>query len=971
MENEYYKRYEPFFGEWRIKRFIGAGSYGRVFEIERRDEFDTVYTGALKAVTIPSSQGELDEILADGMDMNGASTYFRDYVKELNREIALMSKLKGHSNIVSYEDHKMFPHEDGVGWDILIRMELLTPITSYLKQNHTFTRREVIQLGMDLCKALEICQRYNIIHRDIKPANIFISETEDFKLGDFGVARIASASTGASTRAGTVNYMAPEVFRGEKYTSNVDIYSLGLVMYQLLNNNRMPLYPPYPQPITPSSRERAQAQRLSGAALPPPANAEGRLAEIVLKACAPDPAQRYDSPTVMRQALEAILYTEGEAKMIYPEGDTVPVPSTSGAAAPEENDPNGETERPVWGKAHADSEKPAKAEKTLPECLKNARDDAPLEQQFSLRELSGLSKEEADALDLTLKPMPQPAPAAEPAAPAVPQEPAADQTVRVETAQPAAPADDSTVRLMPGAVPVQTPAEDHTERVAVPVQPVQNVQESDKTTFLFEAQAEKRRQEQQAKREAEEAARRKAAEEKEAELARIRAEKRAAEQAAAEEAARKAEAEQAVAAQAAQQQETPAAPAAPQKKGSKLPLAIGGVAVAAVVAVGGFALAGRGGASSTAAASTADAIYTAGTYTATAEGCLSDVTVTVTVSDKAITDVRVDASGETAELGGKAAEELPSEIIRSQSTDVDGYTGATLTSDAIKKAAADCIAQASGKKAASSQAASAAASSTVASSTTASSLSQNAADLIDSGSCGKNATWELYKDGTLYIKGTGAMQDYNWNYNETTKIVTTGAPWHDSHSASVKKLVVEDGITSIGNEAFSDCESLVSAELAEGITSIGDGTFTACRDLEKINIPNSVTSIGYDAFYSCWALTSLELPSGLSKLESSAVSFTAIKELTVPHGVKVVDSYLAAYNDNLTTVTLEEGVEEIWHRAFWGCEKLNNITIPRSVKKIEGEAFLECTSLKSVTISKNCNVASDAFPSTVQINYYD
>ena len=971
MENEYYKRYEPFFGEWRIKRFIGAGSYGRVFEIERRDEFDTVYTGALKAVTIPASQGELDEILADGMDMNGASTYFRDYVKELNREIALMSKLKGHSNIVSYEDHKMFPHEDGVGWDILIRMELLTPITSYLKENHTFTRREVIQLGMDLCKALEICQRYNIIHRDIKPANIFISETEDFKLGDFGVARIASASTGASTRAGTVNYMAPEVFRGEKYTSNVDIYSLGLVMYQLLNNNRMPLYPPYPQPITPSSRERAQAQRLSGAALPPPANAEGRLAEIVLKACAPDPAQRYDSPTVMRQALEAILYTEGEAKMIYPEGDTVPVPSTSGAAAPEENDPNGETERPVWGSTRADSEKPAKAEKDLPECLKNARDDAPLEQQFSLRELSGLSKEEADALDLTLKPMPQPAPAAEPAAPAVPQEPAADQTVRVETAQPAAPADDSTVRLMPGAVPVQTPAEDHTERVAVPVQPVQNVQESDKTTFLFEAQAEKRRQEQQAKREAEEAARRKAAEEKEAELARIRAEKRAAEQAAAEEAARKAEAEQAAAAQAAQQQETPAAPAAPQKKGSKLPLAIGGVAVAAVVAVGGFALAGRGGASSTAAASAADAIYTAGTYTATAEGCLSDVTVTVTVSDKAITDVRVDASGETAELGGKAAEELPGEIIRSQSTDVDGYSGATLTSDAIKKAAADCIAQASGKKAASSQAASAAASSTVASSTTASSLSQNAADLIDSGSCGKNATWELYKDGTLYIKGTGAMQDYNWNYNETTKIVTTGAPWHDSHSASVKKLVVEDGITSIGNDAFSDCESLVSAELAEGITSIGDGAFTGCYDLEKINIPNSVTSIGYDAFDSCWTLPSLELPSGLSKLESSAVSFTAFKELTVPHGVKVVDSYLAAYNDNLTTVTLEEGVEEIWHRAFWGCEKLNNITIPRSVKKIEEEAFLECTSLKSVTISKNCNVASDAFPSTVQINYYD
>ena len=925
MENEYYKRYEPFFGEWRIKRFIGAGSYGRVFEIERRDEFDTVYTGALKAVTIPASQGELDEILADGMDMNGASTYFRDYVKELNREIALMSKLKGHSNIVSYEDHKMFRHEDGVGWDILIRMELLTPITSLLRENRTFPRRKVIQLGIDLCKALEICQRYNIIHRDIKPANIFISETEDFKLGDFGVARIASASTGASTRAGTVNYMAPEVFKGEKYTSNVDIYSLGLVMYQLLNNNRMPLYPPYPQPITPSSRERAQAQRLSGAALPPPANAEGRLAEIVLKACAPDPAQRYDSPTVMRQALEAIRYTEGEAKMIYPEGDTVPVPSTSGAAAPEENDPNGETERPVWGSTRADSEKPAKAEKDLPECLKNARDDAPLEQQFSLRELSGLSKEEADALDLTLKPMPQPAPAAEPAAPAVPQEPAADQTVRVETAQPAAPADDSTVRLMPGAVPVQTPAEDHTERVAVPVQPVQSVQESDKTTFLFEAQAEKRRQEQQAKREAEEAA-------------------------------RKAEAEQAAAAQAAQQQETPAASAAPQKKGSKLPLAIGGVAVAAVVAVGGFALAGRSGTSGTEAASTAEAIYTAGTYTATAEGCLSDVTVTVTVSDKAITDVRVDASGETAELGGKAAEELPSEIIRSQSTDVDGYTGATLTSDAIKQAAADCIAQASTGKAASGSA---------------SSLSQKAADLIDSGTCGEQATWELYQDGTLYIKGSGAMSDYSVS-SDANDTSFCSAPWYASHGSGIQTVILEDGITQIGKNAFADCFAMHSVSIPDSVTTIGEGAFTFCGSLESVTIPDGVTKIGSAAFESCGSLKSVTIPSSVTTIgEWAFFGCDSLESVTIPGSVTEIGD--RAFSDCvfLKSVTIPDSVTTIGEGAFSDCAFLESVTIPDSVTEIGEDAFFFCSALKSVTISRNCTVGQDAFESGVQINYYD
>ena len=944
MENEYYKRYEPFFGEWRIKRFIGAGSYGRVFEIERRDEFDTVYTGALKAVTIPSSQGELDEILADGMDMNGASTYFRDYVKELNREIALMSKLKGHSNIVSYEDHKMFPHEDGVGWDILIRMELLTPITSYLKQNHTFTRREVIQLGMDLCKALEICQRYNIIHRDIKPANIFISETEDFKLGDFGVARIASASTGASTRAGTVNYMAPEVFRGEKYTSNVDIYSLGLVMYQLLNNNRMPLYPPYPQPITLSSRERAQAQRLSGAALPPPANAEGRLAEIVLKACAPDPAQRYDSPTVMRQALEAILYTEGEAKMIYPEGDTVPVPSTSGAAAPEENDPNGETERPVWGKAHADSEKPAKAEKDLPECLKNARDDAPLEQQFSLRELSGLSKEEADALDLTLKPMPQPAPAAEPAAPAVPQEPAADQTVRVETAQPAAPADDSTVRLMPGAVPVQTPAEDRTERVAAPVQPVQNVQESDKTTFLFEAQAEKRRQEQQAKREAEEAARRKAAEEKEAELARIRAEKRAAQQA--EEAARRAQ-EEAARKAAAEQAEQPK-PAAPAKKNGKLPLVIGGVVVAAVVAVGGFALAGQGGT----ADSAADALYKAGTYTATAENDIGSVVVEMTFSADAITDVSIDASSQTKGIGQEAAQPLQEAILKAQSADVDGYTGATLTSDAIKQAAADCIAQASTGKAASG-------------------LSQKAADLIDSGTCGEQATWELYQDGTLYIKGSGAMSDYSIS-SDANDTSFCSAPWYASHRSDIQTVIIEDGITRIGEHAFTYCSAMHSVSIPDSVTEIGAEAFAGCSSLESVTIPDGVTKIGSAAFESCGSLKSVTIPSSVTTIgEWAFFGCDSLESVTIPGSVTEIGDWAFSDCVFLKSVTIPDSVTTIGECAFSGCAFLESVTIQGSVTEIGKDAFFFCSALKSVTISRNCTVGQGAFDSGVQINYYD
>ena len=540
MDNEYYKRYEPFFGSWHIKRFIGAGSYGKVFEIERRD-FDMVFTGALKAITIPADKSEYEQVLEAGMDREGASTYFRDYVQELNREIALMSRLKGHSNIVSYEDHQIIPHEDGIGWDILIRMELLKPINDALRQNKSFTRAEVIRLGTDLCRALEVCGQYNIIHRDIKPANIFISDTGDYKLGDFGVARIASASTGASTRAGTVNYMAPEVFRGEKYTANVDIYSLGLVMYQLLNANRMPFYPPYPQPITFSAAEQARARRLAGEALPLPSGAQDALGQLVCKACAPDPAQRFASPLALRKALEALPQAQPAPLAIDPPGGRPdPFNDTIGTPGPDWHWRNGQLVQ-----------------------------DPP-----------------ADGADpeATFDPHLSPAPA-----------PLVDETVRVETAQPAAPADDRTVRLMPADVPpapAPAPEKDRTERVAAPAPQVPEMQDPDKTTVLFAAQAEQRRKQEQARRDAEEAVRRAAeAEKKQA--------RRAAEQA---EAARKAA-------------ETAAEKPTPEAKISRRKMLgiLGGAAVVAVgVGVGGVAMLNKGKAAPAASSSSEAAIIASG-----------------------------------------------------------------------------------------------------------------------------------------------------------------------------------------------------------------------------------------------------------------------------------------------------------------------------------------------------------------------
>ncbi len=304
MQTEYSK-YEPIFGSYRITKLLGEGSYGKVYEIVRQD-FGVTYKAALKVITIPKSQTDVKNAMSEGMDRATAETYFRSFVEEMTKEFALMDRLKGNSNIVNYEDHTVIEHVGEIGWDVLIRMELLTPLTDHISGKN-LPIEEVVRLGIDICKALEICDRYNIIHRDIKPENIFVSELGNFKLGDFGIARVAEKSTGASTKVGTYSYMAPEILKNEIYTAKVDQYSLGLVLYRLLNNNRLPFLPPAPQPITYSQREAADAQRVKGTPIPAPVRADEELSRIVLKATAYNPNDRYISPRLMRNDLERYL----------------------------------------------------------------------------------------------------------------------------------------------------------------------------------------------------------------------------------------------------------------------------------------------------------------------------------------------------------------------------------------------------------------------------------------------------------------------------------------------------------------------------------------------------------------------------------------------------------------------------------------------------------------------------------------
>ena len=141
-----------------------------------------------------------------------------------------MAKLKGHPNVVYCDDIKYIQHDDGFGWDIFIRMELLTPIMQCLDKIDN--EESAIDLGIAISNALAACANHNIIHRDIKPQNIFMSSDGTFKLGDFGIAKtVEHVSSG--TKIGTMRYIAPEVYHGKPYGAAADQYSLGIVLYWL------------------------------------------------------------------------------------------------------------------------------------------------------------------------------------------------------------------------------------------------------------------------------------------------------------------------------------------------------------------------------------------------------------------------------------------------------------------------------------------------------------------------------------------------------------------------------------------------------------------------------------------------------------------------------------------------------------------------------------------------------------------
>ena len=301
--------FSPLWGEWYLKELIGKGTFGAVYRAEKT-EYGNTYTSAVKHIAVSKDNINTESLIAEGIipDESALGAYYDSVRDRMISEINFCYALRGNTNIVSYEDHCIIEKPDDIGYDIFIRMEYLSALPKYMKE-HSFGEKDVVQLGIDICQALEVLDRQKMIHRDIKPANIFVNSVGVYKLGDFGESKVLSDSNAGMTVRGTYTFMSPEISRGSSADIRSDLYSLGIVMYRLLNGNKAPFVPADSSTsVNTAAVEAANVRRFSGEKLPLPAYCTDQaLAKVIMKACEFLPSDRYQKPKEMRKALEALI----------------------------------------------------------------------------------------------------------------------------------------------------------------------------------------------------------------------------------------------------------------------------------------------------------------------------------------------------------------------------------------------------------------------------------------------------------------------------------------------------------------------------------------------------------------------------------------------------------------------------------------------------------------------------------------
>ena len=282
---------------------LGSGACGTVYACTKKSAATGIESReAVKVVRVEFSAAAHRLAEEEGIPFD---EYYARVKAEKSCEIELLVNLKS-PHIVHINEFDAVEEPDHSAFYLLIRMDLLQALTAF-RANHLADTPEQAdayahKVALDICDALRVCHENGICHRDIKPANILYGVTGDFYLGDFGVSQYTAAPDATLTSSGTARYAAPEQLIG-RADSRSDLYSLGLVLYELTNHWRGPFLPAYPAKITAEDRYNAQCKRLAGDALPPPDNCPPALAAVVLKLCAPDPGDRYQT---VQEVLDAL-----------------------------------------------------------------------------------------------------------------------------------------------------------------------------------------------------------------------------------------------------------------------------------------------------------------------------------------------------------------------------------------------------------------------------------------------------------------------------------------------------------------------------------------------------------------------------------------------------------------------------------------------------------------------------------------
>lgn len=268
--------YQPLWDNWVIDSIIGSGSFGEVYKI-KKELFGSTLVSAVKYISISNEKN--DQNIENELNKKIIEKSIEDKIDKIVNEINILYKLKGNINIIEYENYLVEKKDDGC--DILIKMEYCNSLDK-IKKQRKLSEQEIIKMGIDISNALIKCHEKGIIHKDIKEANIFMNDDGVFKLGDFGISTINNNSI---RREGTLLFMSPEIIEGRKYDKSIDIYALGVLMYKMLNNERIPFLKCETQKINIQEIENAINIRTMGEKIPKLENINEQLSKIILSAC--------------------------------------------------------------------------------------------------------------------------------------------------------------------------------------------------------------------------------------------------------------------------------------------------------------------------------------------------------------------------------------------------------------------------------------------------------------------------------------------------------------------------------------------------------------------------------------------------------------------------------------------------------------------------------------------------------------